>query len=70
MMQERKRQCEAFGVSPVKACASEHNVAAVLQKVGVDAVPQEFDRTFVAVRGKYAGAAELKKLKMTVARDQ
>src|SRR5262245_26159782 len=70
MMQERKRQSEAIGVGPVKARASEHHVAAVLQEVSMDAVPQEFDRPFVAVRGKHAAAAQLEKLEMAVARDQ
>jgi hypothetical protein len=70
MMQERKGQREALGVNPVEARTSEHHVAAVLQEVCMDAVPEKLDRTFVAVRGKHAGAAELEKLQLAVARDQ
>jgi hypothetical protein len=70
MMQKGQRQCETSGVGTVKARASEHHIAVVLQEVRVNAVPKEFDRTLVAIGREYAGTPKLEKLKFIVARQQ
>src|SRR5262245_20359744 len=69
-MQERQRQCETSGVSTVKARAPDHDIAVVLQKVRVNAVPKELDRTFVAIRREYAGTAKFEKLKFVMSGQQ
>src|SRR5215813_11407455 len=70
MMQERQRQCETSGVGAVKARASDHDIAVVLQEVRVNAVPKEFDRALVAIGREYAGTAKLEKLKSIMSRQQ
>src|SRR5262249_40885602 len=70
MMQERERQCETPGIGALKAGASEHYVAPVLQEVSMYAMPQKLDSALVSIRGEHTGTPEFKKLKIVVARDQ
>lgn len=57
-------------IRPLKAGASKHNANAMGPDIIPDALPQQFNHWLGAVGGEHAGAAELKKLQVRVARHQ
>jgi hypothetical protein len=65
-----ERQCEALGIGTIETGAAKHHIATVLQEVRMDAMPEKFDSSFIAVGRKHAGTAELEELKIVMARDQ
>src|SRR5262249_29264723 len=59
----------ALGIGAVEAGAPKHDLATVLQDIGMNAVPQQLDRALVAVGRKHTRAAKFEELQIAVAGD-
>ncbi len=70
VVQEAQRQREPARIGAFEAGAADHHVDAVVEHVGPDAVPQEFDRALVAVGLQHAGAAEFEKAQARMPLDE
>src|SRR5262249_38340494 len=69
-MEERERQCQTIRIGAIKTGAADHDIHAMFQHISPDAVPQQFHCAFVAMWRLHAGAAELEKSQVAVARNE
>src|SRR5262249_8459363 len=70
VMEEGEGQREALGIGTIQARAPKHDVTVVLEDVRMNAVPQEFNGTLVAVGCQHTRAAELEELQIAMTRNQ